>query len=159
MTTTTDAGRVIRMTRTMRLLLVGMIAMGIPLAASAIDQQIGYEGFLTNNLGSAPITDGSYSIIFSIYTLASGGVALWTETQTVNTVTGEFSVKLGSVTPLSVDFTGNTNYYLGIKVGANPEMSPRKQLLYTPFAFRSDVETRSSDPVSPVNGQMWLIVP
>ena len=147
------------MTRTKRFVLVGLLAMGIPLVASAIDQQIGYEGFLTNNLGSAPIADGTYSIVFSIYAVASGGAALWTETQSVNTVTGEFSVKLGSVTPLNVDFTGNTNFYLGIKVGANPEMSPRKQLLYVPFAFRSDVETRATDPVSPVNGQMWLIVP
>jgi hypothetical protein len=159
MTTTTDAGRVIRMTRTKRFLLVGMIALGIPLAASAVDQQIGYSGFLTNNLGSAPIADGTYTIIFSIYTVPSAGVAVWTETQSVTTVTGEFSVQLGSVNPLTADFTGNTNFYLGIKVNANPEMSPRKPLLYVPFAFRADVETRSSDPVSPVNGQMWLIVP
>ncbi len=148
------------MTRKYRILLAAVIALAIPLTGFAVDREIGFSGFLTNNLGSSPIADGTYSIVFSIYTVASAGVAIWSETQTVTTVTGEFTVLLGSVNPLTVEFASDSNYWLGIKVGVNPEMTPRKQLLYVPYAFREEkVEVRTTDPTSPVTGQMWLIVP
>ncbi len=148
------------MNRMGRILLVAVIALAVPLMASGIDKEIGYSGFLTNNLGSAPIADGTYTITFSIYTVASGGTALWSEPQSVTTVTGEFTVRLGLVTPLNIDFASDSNYYLGVTVGTNPEMSPRQQLLYVPYSLGvQKVETRTTDPGSPVTGQMWLIVP
>ncbi len=148
------------MTRKYRILLAAVLVMAIPLTAFAVDRQIGFSGFLTNNLGTMPIADNTYSITFAIYTVASGGVAIWSETQSVTTVTGEFTVMLGSVTPLTVEFASDTNYFLGITVSPNPEMSPRKKLLYVPYAFREEkVEVRTTDPTSPVTGQMWLIVP
>jgi hypothetical protein len=130
--------------------------------ASGLDRMIGYSGFLTNNLGNAPITDGTYSLIFSIYTVSSGGTAVWTDTFSVTTVTGEFSVMLGSGVSLSaLDFSSDTNYWLGIRLSTNPsEFTPRKEFLYVPYTFRFEkVETRATDPSSPVTGQMWLIVP
>jgi hypothetical protein len=145
-----------------RVLLIAIMVMGIPLAAMAADKEIGYDGFLTNNVGSAPIADGTYSIVFSIYTAATGGVAVWTETQSVTTVTGEFSVLFGAnvLNPLNLAFASDVNYYLGIKVGVNPEMTPRKEFLYVPYAFRFEkIETRAADPASPVPGQIWLIYP
>lgn len=154
------------MTKMGRFLLVVIIAMAVPFMASAVERQIGYSGFLTNTVGSAPIADSGspYTIVFSIYTVPTGGSAVWTETQSVTTVTGEFSVVLGANVgnPLNLDFASDVDYYLGIKVGTNAEMDPRKALLYVPFAFRSEkVETRTSDPAPAdlVTGQMWLIVP
>ena len=106
---------------------------------AAINQQINFQGKLTNPDGTN-VTNGTYSIVFSIYTVSSGGAAVWTETQgTVSVTDGVFRVPLGSVTALpgSVDFNSNS-LYLGIKVGADPEMTPRVQFTAAPYAFNSD---------------------
>jgi hypothetical protein len=49
-----------------------------------------------------------------------------------------FSVLLGTNNPLSPGLFSESPRYLGIAVGANPEMTPRVQVVATPFAFRSD---------------------
>lgn len=103
-----------------------------------INPQINFQGKLTNPDGTN-VTNGTYSFVFSIYSVASGGSAIWTETQSSVTVTdGIFRVSLGSVSSLpgSVDFNSNS-IYLGIKVGADAEMSPRVQFTAAPYAFNS----------------------
>lgn len=110
-----------------------------PSSKAAINPQINFQGKLTNTDGTN-VTNGTYSIVFSIYTVASGGSNIWTETQSSVTVTdGIFRVALGSVTSLpgSVDFNTNS-LYLGIKVGADAEMTPRVQFTAAPYAFNSD---------------------
>ena len=49
-----------------------------PPAHTAIPQTINYQGYLTDPQGTA--IDGNVSIVFSIYSQATGGTALWTET-------------------------------------------------------------------------------
>lgn len=108
-------------------------------ANAAINSQINFQGKLTNTDGTN-VTNGTYSIVFSIYTVASGGSNIWTETQgSVSVTDGIFRVALGSGTALpgSVDFN-SSSLYLGIKVGADPEMSPRVQFTAAPYAFNSD---------------------
>ena len=108
-------------------------------SSAAINPQINFQGKLTNTDGTN-VTNGTLSIVFSIYTVASGGSNIWTETQPAVTVTdGIFRVALGSVTALpgSVDFNTNS-IYLGIKVGADAEMTPRVQFTASPYAFNSD---------------------
>lgn len=106
---------------------------------AAINPQINFQGKLTNPDGTN-VTDGTYSIVFSIYTVDIGGSAVWTETQaSVSVNDGIFRVALGSVTSLpgSVDFNGNS-LWLGIKVGADAEMTPRVRFTASPYAFNSD---------------------
>lgn len=106
---------------------------------AAINPQINFQGKLTNTDGTN-VTNGTFSIVFSIYTVASGGSNIWTETQASVIVTdGIFRVALGSVTSLpgSVDFNTNS-LFLGIKVGADAEMTPRVQFTAAPYAFNSD---------------------
>jgi hypothetical protein len=106
---------------------------------AAINPQINFQGKLTNTDGTN-VTNGTYSIVFSIYTVSSGGSNVWTETQpSVSVTDGVFRVALGSVTALpgSVDFNTNA-LYLGIKVGADAEMTPRVQFTAAPYAFNSD---------------------
>lgn len=108
-------------------------------ADAAINSQINFQGKLTNTNGTN-VTNGTYSIEFNIYTVSSGGAAVWTETQgSVSVTDGIFRVSLGSVTSLpgSVNFNSNS-LYLGIKVGADPEMTPRVQFTAAPYAFNSD---------------------
>ena len=111
----------------------------VPQAHAAINQQINFQGKLTNPDGTN-VTNGTYSILFSIYTVASGGVAVWTETQSsVGVTDGIFRVALGSVTALpgSVDFN-SASIFLAVKVGGDPEMAPRVQFTSSPYAFNSD---------------------
>lgn len=106
---------------------------------AAINPQINFQGKLTNTDGTN-VTNGTYSIVFSLYSVASGGSAVWTETQgSVSITDGIFQVSLGSVTSLpgSVDFN-SSDLYLGIKVGADAEMTPRVRLTAAPYAFNSD---------------------
>ena len=107
-------------------------------AAVGINHQINFQGKLVN-LNGTNVTDGSYSVVFSIYNVASAGANLWTETQPVTVTNGIFQVNLGSVTtlPASVDFNTD-NIYLGIKVGADAEMTPRVQFTSVPQAFNSE---------------------
>ncbi len=151
------------MTKAMRLFLVLLAVFGVAAEAFAaptpLAQQIAYSGYLRDAFG--PIT-GARDLTFKIYDVDTAGVALWTEVQlAVNIVDGEFTVNLGAVTPFAgaIDFTNNNQLWLGITIGAGTELTPRKKLLYVPYAMRSDIETRTTDPVSPVTGQMWLIVP
>lgn len=94
-------------------------------AAVGVNKQINFQGKLTNSDGTN-VTDGNYTLVFSIYNVSSGGSATWTETDTVTTTNGIFQVALGAVTSLpgSVDFNQDT-WYLGIKVGSDSEMTPR----------------------------------
>jgi hypothetical protein len=98
-----------------------------------VPQRINYQGYLTDS-GGNPV-NGSVDIVFSIYDVAAGGTAIWTETQTVVVNKGLFNVQLGSVTPLP-SFSGTR--YLGIQVGADPEMTPRLLLASAPYALNAE---------------------
>ncbi|MFT5849669.1 MAG: hypothetical protein ACI9H6_000483, partial [Patiriisocius sp.] len=120
------------------MLLLAVFSVGLLFAANASaapNQQINYQGKLLAS-SSAAVADGTVSIQFSLYTAATGGSNIWTETNSVDTASGLFSVMLGSSTSLSgVDF--NQTLYLGINVAADGEMSPRKIMGIVPAAFES----------------------
>jgi len=110
-------------------------------AAIGINRQINFQGKLVNNPAATNVTDTNYSIVFTLYDNASGAnTVLWTETQpSVPTVDGIFRVALGSVTPFPANFNFNwSGLYLGIKVGADSEMTPRIQMAAVPFAFNAE---------------------
>src|SRR3989339_66718 len=118
------------------ILVVLSVLVVFPMPVSAFNQQLNYQGKLTTLLNAA-VPDGDYSMVFSLYTVSSGGVNIWTETQTITVTSGLFSAMLGTSTPLStVDF--NQTLYLGVKVGADAEMTPRKTLGAVPAAFEAD---------------------
>jgi hypothetical protein len=97
---------------------------------------VNYQGVLKDS-GGNPLT-GTYSITFSLYSVSSGGTALWTETQgSVSVSNGLFSVLLGSVTPLTPSEFSGTNRWLGVTVGGDPEMTPRQRIASVPFALKT----------------------
>ena len=67
-------------------------------------------------------------MVFTIYNVStSGGTPLWTETHSVTVSQGVYSVILGEgSTPNPINLPFDTTYYLGVQVGADPEMTPRK---------------------------------
>lgn len=123
----------------------GLLLVSTP-ANAAINSEINFQGKLTNPNGTN-VTDGNYSLRFRIYNHVSNDAAaacaanscLWEETQgSVAVDDGIFRVALGSSTSLSaVDFN-TAPLYLGVKVGADAEMTPRITFTATPYAINSD---------------------
>ncbi len=103
------------------------------LAIAGAPNLVNYQGRLTDGADN-PIADGSYSVVFAIYNVPTSGVSLWNETQSVTTASGLFSVLLGSTILFGTTLFDDTSLYLGVKVGANPEMVPRERLISVPFA-------------------------
>ena len=109
-------------------------------AATGINRTINFQGKLVNNSTGVNVANTSYTIVFTFYNNPNvgQGTALWTETQSVTTVDGIFRVALGSVTPFPANFNFNWDgLYLGVKVGADSEMTPRIQMAAVPFAFNA----------------------
>jgi len=109
-------------------------------AATGINRAINFQGRLVNNTTGLNVANGSYSVVFTLYNnpTAGQGTALWTETQNVTATDGIFRVALGSVTAIPANFNFNWDgLYLGIKVGADAEMTPRIQMAAVPFAFNA----------------------
>ncbi len=94
--------------------------------------RISVQGTLKSSTGAA-VSDGDYSMTFRLYTVSSGGSALWTETATVAVVGGVYSHLLGSVTTLNSSHFGN-RLFLGVTV-AGAELTPRTELTYSPYAL------------------------
>jgi len=114
---------------------------------AAFNEEINYQGKLLDGT-SSPVADGSYSMTFKLYTVATGGSEVWSETQSVPVQSGLFSVMLGSSTALTgVDF--NQTLYLGINVAGDGEMTPRKVLGAVPAAFEAN-HAADSDTVGGV---------
>jgi hypothetical protein len=96
------------------------------------DNQISFQGILADESGNA-LPDGTYSVTFRIYDIASGGSSIWSETQNVNVSNGEFSVYLGVNTPITFSF--DDQYWIGIAIEEDTELSPRIKLSSSPYAF------------------------
>lgn len=122
--------------KTMTIVLV--TAFLVHAALAEVPQMINYQGRLTDNTG-APVADGPYQVKFKIYGSAAGFDSLWwSGFQTVQVANGLFDYKLGSMAPLPNDlFSTDTTRYLGITVGADPEITPRSRLLTVPYAFNA----------------------
>lgn len=104
-------------------------------AFGQVPHLINYQGKLTDAQDN-PVT-GSPPIVFSIYPTATGGAAVWTESYPSVAVTaGLFNVLLGSITPLNLPF--DRDYYLGVKIGNDAEMAPRKRMVSVATAFRAE---------------------
>jgi len=112
----------------MKIILI-LLLFGMNLYSQA-PQTLNYQGYLTDAGGNS-VSDGNQNITFRIYNVSTGGVALWTEARTVTTSDGVFSVVLGENTPIDLAF--DTQYYLGITVGAT-ELSPRTKLASSAYA-------------------------
>lgn len=104
-------------------------------AEAAVPKLLTYTGVLKNDSGN--FLSGNYAMTFKLYNVTAGGTALWTESHSsVSVSTGKFSAELGSVTALTLDF--DTQYYLGVSVGGDAEMTPRVKLTSVGYSYSSD---------------------
>lgn len=129
------------------------------LAQTKVPSLINYQGYVANSAG-VPIGNGApenRTITFRFWKSASDTAAasrLYSESQTVTVLTGDFSVLIGNGAAVDGETNAvanvagvfaNKEVFLGITVDdGNPtttdaEITPRQQLVSTAFAFRATV--------------------
>jgi hypothetical protein len=126
--------------------------------------QINLGGYLTNIAGN-PL-DTTVNMTFSIYNDSIGGTKLWEETQNVTVEAGQFSVYLGSVTPITADVIAiipddSTVRWFQLIIGGQL-ITPRTLLAQTPFAavstrLRGDFST-GPNYMQAINGNKKIVV-
>jgi len=124
--------------------------LGDILAAASPPRILSFQGRLTNASG-VPVVD-PVNIVFRIYTSTSGdtgspcaNTCKWeSKTWSVDPdQNGIFSVQLGdtdqgdTIIPDTL-FSENATLYLGVKVGSDPEMTPRQRIASVSYALNSD---------------------
>jgi len=118
------------------LIVAGLMLVLFSYSSAQVPQLINYQGKLTKSTG-APL-DTTISMVFSIYADSNGTILKWSETQgAVKIDKGVFNVLLGDVNPIpDTVFDGNIRY-LGVTVGGDPEITPRKPMVSVPYAYRA----------------------
>jgi len=142
--------------------------------AEGIAQTVNYQARLMNSSG-INVGDGTYSMKISIYSQASGGSHLWSASTTEQTPTGTvqpievevknglFSILLGDISDDQVAFPeglfNNESLYLGITIGADSEMTPRKRLSAVPYAYNSQTlqGQYASNTVASTGGDLFAL--
>ena len=107
-------------------------------AQVAATQVLHYQGRLLDPATGQPKTDGAYPMSFRLYTSSSGGAALWSETKSVNVSKGLFTTLLGDSTALELAVFNGQDLWLGVSVGADPEMTPRQRLAHVAYAIYAE---------------------
>jgi hypothetical protein len=124
-------------------LVLGCMVLGFGSLMAEVPRLINYQGKLTTPSGA--LVDAIISMQFSIYADSTTSFALWSETQdSVKVEKGIFNVFLGSLNPISDSVFDGTIRYLGIKVGTDPEMSPRKAMVSVGYALKSKITDTAS---------------
>lgn len=95
--------------------------------------KVSVQGTLKTSIGTA-VANGIYSIKFKLYTVPTGGTALWSQTADVQITGGVYSYLLGSDNPLQASDFGGT-LYLGVTPESGAELSPRTEMTYAPYAL------------------------
>lgn len=135
------------------------------LHGQATPSLMSYQGRVTDATGTLIGNTNAVNrnVIFRLYNTSSGGTALWAESQSVTISGGEFGVLIGNGTGIANSpgpaSPANTPYktlsdiinsgtysslYLGVTVddgtnAADPEISPRQQMVSGAFAQRAKV--------------------
>jgi hypothetical protein len=116
------------------ILAASLLAIAVSVVHAQIPRSLSYQGLLTDSSG-AVVPDGSYGLTFRLYQTSTGGSAVWQEVRTLTTHRGVFSATLGEVTPLILAF--DRQYWLGIQMGADPELTPRMELSSAAYSLNS----------------------
>ncbi len=126
----------------MKLSLIFFLVLSSGICFGQIPRTIPYQGALY--AGNSPVSDGSHSVVISLYDALTGGTLLYSETQQVQTVTGIFSLIIGSVTPIPASLTFDSLYYCSIAIDGQPEESPRTAFSSVPYGLHTSMASALS---------------
>jgi hypothetical protein len=143
--------------RRCRLAVVLMVAVIVIVMLSAIwasadiPRKINYQGRLSDPVSGLPLT-GTHDIEFRLYDVVSGGGALWSETQSVDTDSvGVFSAILGNQNPIAIAF--DSPAWLEVVIDGEI-LAPRREIVSVPYAFHA-ANCDSLDGQSPISFALW----
>src|SRR5262245_47587593 len=103
-------------------------------AAADVPKTITHQGRLYTK-ADAPVS-ATLDVVFSVYACdAPWDLPIWSEVHSITFEDGYFSAELGAQTPLDEDIFDGTVRYIGIKVGDDPEMTPRAATRSVPYAI------------------------
>jgi hypothetical protein len=123
------------LTRRLALLAVLSCALALP-AWAQVPGRVNFQGLLLDNAGQ-PVT-GTVTLQLELFSAASGGSALWTETHSSVSVTdGVYDVVLGSQTPLTPALFSASPRYLQVTIDGQV-LSPRREFVAVPFALHAE---------------------
>jgi len=123
--------------KTLLVFLAALLVLTFPFISHAqIPRTLSYQGVLTDNAGK-PRPDGNYTFKFCLYGSNSGGSSIWCESKSLSVKSGLFSTVLGEQTPFGAAVKFDQQYWLGIQVGNEPELSPRMALTSVGYSFSS----------------------
>ena len=137
-----------------RIPLIVLLAAGLllPKLLGAVPLYLNYQGRMTQT-GGLPVPDClTNTVTINIYSVASGGTALWTEPESVASKNGLFSVELGHSSAMTLSF--DQPYWLEI-VWWGTTMAPRQALDTSPYAFRA----ATADQATTATAAAGLILP
>lgn len=138
------------MKRVLILLALGLLLPAAEVLAQPVPALINFQSQLLNPDGT-PLATGDYELTFRIFDATEGGTLIWGPQvldgaggaghgPKIPVVQGYFNVMLGPIDtaarPLTGAFQAATRF-LEIKVGANNPISPRQQVLSTPYAVNA----------------------
>ncbi|UCD38811.1 MAG: hypothetical protein JSW54_04850, partial [Fidelibacterota bacterium] len=123
---------------TLFLLTTGLIAS----LQAQMPRVLSYQGMLTDSLG-VPKPDNAYAFAFRLYDAPTGGTVHWTEAKVIEVKNGLFFTLLGDQSPFGEAFRFDQPYWLGIQVGAEPELVPRIPLTSVAHSFHADKADRA----------------
>lgn len=128
-------------------------------ASAQAPAKVGYQGRLTRADGQA--VTGPTSVKFALFAQATGGTALWSETQTLVLQDGAYSTFLGSVTPLALSVLDGTERWVEVRIGSEV-LAPRHRIASVPYAMKAGVArdvaggTVSASSLTVANGPLTV---
>lgn len=125
-------------------------AQGVPL-------RINHQGQLFD-AAMTPV-NGSHTITFAIYANAAGGIALWSEQQTLTFDKGYYATTIGTMAAIPKNLFNGGTVYLGISIDSDSEMTPREPLDSVPYAIAAGNATGDITPHSISVGGVSLVDP
>lgn len=99
-------------------------------AAAAVGAVVPIQGYLTDS-GGTPL-NGSHNVRARIYDALTGGTTLCDDTDAVTVDNGQFNMNMHFCSASDID---GEQIYLGVQVGADPEMTPRQAIYPVPYAW------------------------
>ena len=119
-------------------MMIGFMVLMVGLSAHAeIPRAINCQGRLTDAVG-IPVADGTYDVVFNIYSDSTGGSLEWGEIHTVTTVDGLFTVRLGQHSELMETlFEDHPDLFIGMGISGQPEMPDRIRITSNAFSYHA----------------------
>ncbi len=103
-------------------------------AEAQVPKTMNYQGYLKDATGN-PV-NSTLQMTFAIHDVAAGGIALWSETQSVAVKEGIYNIILGQTNPIILPEA--KPYWLGITIESDSEMTPRIELTSAMYSLFVD---------------------